>query len=197
MPSARDLHARARCRSASPRSRGAAGRASLTTVPSRIGSGRSARLGVAPGGADVVVAADVAERSVERIGHERQVVRLEVAGADDQVDLPDPLAAWRLSRASGRARPRHGEDADRSSVRAGERPGVGPAHARADRSLRCSPRHRARSRRETSSIGVALLEPARACATLSRLPHLVGADQRAGIQRRLAGLASRPGSGAA
>ena len=46
--------------------------------------------------ATVVVAADVRDLRPERIAQEAEVARLEVAGADDRVDVPDLLAVDRV-----------------------------------------------------------------------------------------------------
>jgi hypothetical protein len=85
-------------------------------------------LGVAPGGAHVVVATDVAQWSVERIGDEAEVLRLQVASADDQVDVADGLAG-RGGIQRGVRLIRDGEHPDRSPVPPDEGPRVRPAHA--------------------------------------------------------------------
>ena len=98
---------------------------------------------MAPRGSDVVVAAHVAQRGVERIGHEAEVVRLEVARADDQVDVSQPLA--RPGMVEGWVRlVRDGEDPDRLAIPANEWSRIRPAHAQAigHSGLSCGSRRR-------------------------------------------------------
>ena len=119
-----------------------------------------------------MVAADVAERRVEGVGDERQVVGLQVAGADDQVDRTNPLAGdRRVERRVGLVG--HGEDPDRPAAARHERRRVGP-RTREPIRHRCRPACRlSRSRREYSSTGVCALGTVRDRRPSRRLPNLV------------------------
>ena len=104
-----------------------AGRNAIKAVPPSI---RDAALGVGPRGSDIVIAANVAERCVERVGYEGEVFGLEVAGADHEVDLPHPVAGGlRVERRVGLVADR--QDADRPAIPAGEWGGVGPGDRQA------------------------------------------------------------------
>jgi hypothetical protein len=89
--------------------------------PAGLEPGRHAQRSLFPLPAPVMVAADVDERDIERVGEERQPLRLEIATAEDAVQRAERLAVrgilkGRLLAVGG------GEEPNRPPVAAGEGP---------------------------------------------------------------------------
>ena len=134
---------------------------------------------------DVVVAADVSQRDTEGVTDEREVLGLEIARADDQVDRPEAVARGRrVERRVGLVG--DGEDADGPARAIRERGWIRPDEPQPVGHVRSSSRP-SRSLRDTVSLA-SRCSTVRECWPGRRLAQLGPADKAAGVERRLSGL---------